>query len=359
MKLGLMILLAGWVSRAHIYAQELRAGFPINTTIEFTGTVGDRPVRVELTHSEVGLNGRYKVLENGKIISLEGVIDPQHAYAIELEEGPQEEDHPRPLWRAVYRHDSIVGKRRGIDKKEYSVRLGRRKAKKSLLSFRSIQEDTVVYSLPKDTNSTKFTYVYDYLQARGSSVLASWMNKELKESLMPVDDKEKQVKNYQESLEEIGHAEYASWNWDYEQEIQEYYQDNGYLVLESNGYQYYGGAHGLSWNLFTSYDLRNKKKLELSDIVKIDSTQFKTLLERQFRKNYQVEEEQHLKDFGLFENEIAPNTNFSFNDWGLTFTYNQYEIGPYVLGIMEVFIPWEELAPYLRSDFARRMALKQ
>lgn len=358
MKLWMVVIMAG-LSGVYTHAQEESSvDFPINGTMEFTGMLGNRSVLVELTNSEVGLNGRYKVLKQGKIIPLEGVIDPQHGYAIELEEGAREGNRPRPLWRAVYRHDSIVGKWQGVmGKKTYPIRLGRKKAQDPILNFKRMKEDTVVYSIPKDTSSTHFTYRYDYVRARGTSALAQWMNKKIQDAHRPMADRKEQSENYRESLRETEHPEYAFWNWDYDNEVHEYYQENGYLIFESSGYQYYGGAHGLSWIIYDTYDLQNQKKVELSDIMRVDSTQVKALLVQQFRKDYEVKEKESLKDFGLFENEIPLNRNFSFNDWGLTFTYNQYEIGPYVMGIMDVFIPWEELMPYLKPDFIKRMAL--
>ncbi len=64
------------------YAQAKKGDFPVNTEIEFAGTITEQSVLVELTDTENGLTGRYKYLKIGKIISLKGVIDPQHNYAI-------------------------------------------------------------------------------------------------------------------------------------------------------------------------------------------------------------------------------------------------------------------------------------
>src|SRR5699024_5762817 len=101
----------------------------------------------------------------------------------------------------------------------------------------------------------------------------------------------------------------------------------------------------------------NKKKLPLSAVIHIDSTKISALLEKKFREDYEVEEGKSLTEFGLFENKIKPNNNFYFDDWGMTFVYNQYEIGPYALGIIALFIPWEKLQPYLDHTFSRRMGL--
>ena len=45
----------------------------------------------------------------------------------------------------------------------------------------------------------------------------------------------------------------------------------------------------------------------------------------------------------LTTEDIQPNGNFRITEAGITYIYNQYEIGPYVLGAVEVTIPWSEL----------------
>ena len=45
----------------------------------------------------------------------------------------------------------------------------------------------------------------------------------------------------------------------------------------------------------------------------------------------------------LFTREIGPNGNFMVSPEGVTYIYNQYEIGPYVMGAIRVTVPWDEL----------------
>ncbi len=350
------------------FAQET-SRFPSNTAMEFTGTVAGQPVLVELTETENGLNGRYKYLKIGAIISLEGVIDPQHHNAIELAEGKQAGSKPRPTWRAVYRNDSIIGKwYSGEHRKTYAIALTKKMIEKLPVSFKKLKRDTVVYSNPKDTTLPAFTYHNSILQAEGNKELSQWLNAELMkiypsykspnaiEKNMSKDMKD-HILVYIESVADAGYPENVSWNWDYENAQYENYHGQGYLTIYTSGYEFSGGAHGNSWEVYENYDIRNKKKLPLSAIIHIDSTKISALLEKKFRQDYEVEEGKSLTEFGLFENKIKPNNNFYFDDWGMTFVYNQYEIGPYALGIIALFIPWEKLQPYLDRTFSHRMGL--
>lgn len=45
----------------------------------------------------------------------------------------------------------------------------------------------------------------------------------------------------------------------------------------------------------------------------------------------------------LFTQEIGPNGNFTAGEEGVTYIYNQYEIGPYAMGIIRVTLPWEDI----------------
>ena len=50
----------------------------------------------------------------------------------------------------------------------------------------------------------------------------------------------------------------------------------------------------------------------------------------------------------LFIKDIEPNGNFIVTADGITYTYGQYEVGPYYLGIIKVTVPWDELQSILR-----------
>jgi hypothetical protein len=45
----------------------------------------------------------------------------------------------------------------------------------------------------------------------------------------------------------------------------------------------------------------------------------------------------------IFDANISPSDNFYVTSEGITYVYQQYEIGPYALGLVEVLIPWSEL----------------
>ncbi|MNR42176.1 hypothetical protein D3C85_1606590 [compost metagenome] len=97
--------------------------------------------------------------------------------------------------------------------------------------------------------------------------------------------------------------------------------------------------------------------MSLSDVIKIDSNTLQRILEKNFRKEYNVKATDALNTV-LFDNYLKPNKNFYFNSSGLAFMYNPYEVASYAQGQIVVFIPFTELKPYLLPAFVARMGLK-
>lgn len=122
------------------------------------------------------------------------------------------------------------------------------------------------------------------------------------------------------------------------------------VVLNSSSYL--GGAHGASAQQYYNFDLEKKKLVLLNDI----------LLEKQRpqleRKAYEafkqwviaselstnVEEYEQAWKFKLSE-------NYYLGQQGLILQYAEYEIGPYVVGLPRLTIPYAELQGILKAAY--------
>ena len=122
------------------------------------------------------------------------------------------------------------------------------------------------------------------------------------------------------------------------------------VVLNSSSYL--GGAHGASAQQYYNFDLEKKKLVLLNDI----------LLEKQRpqleRKAYEafkqwviaselstnVEEYEQAWKFKLSE-------NYYLGQQGLILQYAEYEIGPYVVGLPRLTIPYAELQGILKAEY--------
>lgn len=145
-----------------------------------------------------------------------------------------------------------------------------------------------------------------------------------------------------------------SYNFDESNQVIIAYHTSKLIVLSGSYYAYTGGAHG---NYSTSYipvDLVSNKKLALNDVInKTGQTKLAKFLEKAFRKDYDVKDTDPLTEGGLFENKIEPNSNFYITSKGIGFCYNPYEIGPYAMGEINIFIPFTELTAYIQPGFKK------
>jgi hypothetical protein len=122
------------------------------------------------------------------------------------------------------------------------------------------------------------------------------------------------------------------------------YQSENIVSLAHFTYSFTGGAHGNYGTSYTVIDLKEPGKLELKDFINAgDHRRLNQLLEKNFRKQYGLKPNQSLQDGGLFENKIEANENFYVTGKGIGFCFNPYEIGPYVMGEINIFIPFSEL----------------
>jgi len=122
---------------------------------------------------------------------------------------------------------------------------------------------------------------------------------------------------------------------------------NGYFTARKKGFcsymiEYYsfrGGVHGVGTMIPLVFSEETGAVIPEEEFF-IDSykTPVSALLSAQLEKTLGKEEYD-----ALFEKEIAPNGNYEPNRDGVTWYYQPYEIGPYSLGVVSVFLPWSVL----------------
>ncbi len=126
------------------------------------------------------------------------------------------------------------------------------------------------------------------------------------------------------------------------------------ITLALSSYSYNGGAHGNYGTSYTCIDLVNNKELRLADVITQQGAKaLSSLLEKSFRQRYHLQPGESLVAGGLFENTIKPGQNFYVTPTGLAFNYVPYEIGPYALGEVNLFIPINEIEKYLQPAIRR------
>jgi hypothetical protein len=213
---------------------------------------------------------------------------------------------------------------------------------------------------------------FEYLESKNTDESGTWLNTELKKILGIKSQVDRSIgfkniaadyfKDYKSQVAEQSKdgrgGDFEAWmNYTNNTQQSVSYNDNGYVVIDFLADAYTGGAHGNYSSVMYCLDVKNKKQMVLSDIVKIDSNTLQGILERNLRKEYNIKAKDALSTV-LFDDFIKPNNNFYFNSNGIAFMYNPYEVASYAQGQIVVFVPYADLKTYLVPAFVQRMGIK-
>jgi len=229
-----------------------------------------------------------------------------------------------------------------------------------------------VKAYPSKTDSPIAQITFEYLKATNNDDAGKWIEGELKKisglrsnvdreisfkaiSAAYLKDYSAEVASQQKGDRSDGEDAWLNYTNNSQQSI--LYNDNDFLVIDFLADAYTGGAHGNYSSLLYCLDVKNKKQMVLSDVVKIDSNNLQKLLEQNLRKQYNIKANESINKV-LFDDFLKPNKNFYFNAKGLAFMYNPYEVASYAQGQIVVFIPFNELKSYLVPAFAERIGAK-
>jgi len=258
------------------------------------------------------------------------------------------------------------------DNKTYPVSLIEKYPEGSYQFTAAVYQDSVKAML-NDEKSPAAQISFEYLSAKTDNDNGKWLDKQLKQifdiKMADIDrnlgfkkiadayfkDYKNQIKDQQKNGPDRGFLQWMNYTNNTQQSIA--YNDNNFVVVDFLADAYTGGAHGNYGSTMFCFDVKNKKQMVLSDVVKIDSNTLQKILEKNLRKDYNIKPNEQLSSV-LFDNFIKPNKNFYFNANGIAFMYNPYEVASYAQGQIVVFIPYSDLKSYLVPAFAERMKIQ-
>ena len=151
--------------------------------------------------------------------------------------------------------------------------------------------------------------------------------------------------------------------WDYSMDVTKTSEDSTFVVFNDTEYAYIGGAHGgvFGWGgiTFRFSDGSIVKDFLKDNVLKDMQPLLKKGLKEYFNENA---DEKIATDQQLMEQLMLPDESkglIPLPAWtpspdekgkGLVFTYQQYEIACYAVGMPSFVLTWEELKPFLRED---------
>lgn len=163
--------------------------------------------------------------------------------------------------------------------------------------------------------------------------------------------KELYFRNYRKSNADIYQEGAASFDWQKIKEVRVLHNEKEILSLEFHDYGYTGGAHGLSISSFQVFDLKDGHKIGLDEIFRADfRNDLRDIINSVARKKYHLERNTPMTEAGFFVQYIDPTGNFYITKDGIGFYYNQYEIAPFALGPIEIFVNYNDLLRILNAQ---------
>ncbi len=127
------------------------------------------------------------------------------------------------------------------------------------------------------------------------------------------------------------------------------------VVLNSSSYL--GGAHGSSSQQYYNFDLEKKKLIKLHEVLAPNQL---AALENQAHEAFKtwLIESKLANDVSEYEQawKFKLSDNYYLSKQGLILQYGEYEIGPYVVGLPRLTIPYEQLQTILKKQYLPEFA---
>lgn len=119
-------------------------------------------------------------------------------------------------------------------------------------------------------------------------------------------------------------------------------------------HSYSGGAHGNYGTKYLCFDIVRQKVLQLKDmLIPQGIATAQAFMAKSLRKQLGLTSEEPLSEGGILKDEIPVTENFYLT--GIAFSYSPYEIGPYAVGEIEIFLRFQELKAYLQTEFSKKL----
>lgn len=159
-----------------------------------------------------------------------------------------------------------------------------------------------------------------------------------------------------DAIDSYGEDMQAAATWmSYEEQAEGtvYFHEGSFLSYQFKVYSYMGGAHGNTVTTNRVFDMSSQNTVTLSNLFTEESL---SVVADNLRQALAIQNDcqtvDELIQSGIFfsAGDIEPNDNFLFDNKGLTWIYDPYEIAPYAYGPVTVSLSWNQLVDLIDPD---------
>ncbi|WP_374531370.1 RsiV family protein [Acinetobacter sp.] len=129
------------------------------------------------------------------------------------------------------------------------------------------------------------------------------------------------------------------------------------VTVVLNTSSYLGGAHGSSSQQYYNFDLEKQKLVKLNEVLAPNQL---AALENKAHEAFKtwVIESKLANDVSEYEQawKFKLSDNYYLSQQGLILQYGEYEIGPYVVGLPRLTIPYDQLQTILKKQYLPEFA---
>lgn len=184
------------------------------------------------------------------------------------------------------------------------------------------------------------------------------------DTLSPQEAVNAYVSSYKEEYKSLSNTYYSEksrlpkgempmWYWYYMHNTNKMmFQNDSLLSYATKHSDYAGGAHGSYRITYTNIDLDKLVTVSEEDIfVSNYKKPLTEIIINKLMDQYNVSVPDSLISLGFFNlDEVFPNNNFWLDNEGIHYSFNQYEIAPYSMGVINVDIPYRDLSAILKPE---------
>lgn len=162
----------------------------------------------------------------------------------------------------------------------------------------------------------------------------------------------KESKEYEKEYKNVlskSKEEYIKYQYELIVDYKVTYNKSHTISIPIEKYDFTGGAHGMTYLDSYNYNLRNGKRLKLSDMFKKD-IDYKKIVNSYINKIISENKDIYFQDEDKF-NGISDNQQFYIEDDGVVVYFSAYEIAPFYVGIPKFKLTFEEFGQYFNDKY--------